>query len=281
MSIDLHIHTTASDGSHTPTEIVRLAARKGLKAIAITDHDTIDGITEAISEGKKIGLEVICGLELSVKLSEVNIHLLGYLFNTFDKPLAAALSDIQSARLKRNQRILEKLQNLGIPLDSAELQKVSVTGQTGRPHIAKLLINKGVVATMDEAFEKFLGQHAAAYEPRKIYEVGEAIQLIKNAGGITVLAHPLQIERSGEDVFQVIEELITRGLDGIEVYYPNHSKAFRKQLLNIVKKKSLLATGGSDFHGDIRPNTCLAGGKNVSVPYELLEILKQYKYKKK
>lgn len=281
MSIDLHIHTTASDGSHTPTEIVRLAARKGLKAIAITDHDTIDGIDEAVSEGKKVGLEVLGGLELSVKLSEVNIHLLGYLFDKGDNQLLAALGEIQDARQKRNQQILKELQSLDFPIESTELQRISTSGQTGRPHIAKLLINKKVVATMDEAFEKYLGQGAVAYVPRKIYDVEDAIQIIKNAGGVAVVAHPFQIEKSGEDTLQILEKLITLGLDGVEVYYPNHSKSFKKQLLSYAKKRSLLVTGGSDYHGDIRPGTSLAGGKNVSVPYELLEILKNYKYKKK
>lgn len=275
MSIDLHIHSTSSDGTMSPVELVTFASQKGLSAIAITDHDTIDGLEEAVSAGERIGLEVVPGIELSVKFGPYNVHLLGYLFDFHQKELNIALAKIQAGRLERNKKIVAKLNSLGVPIQFSELKKKLGSGQTGRPHIAKILVQKRVVQNMDEAFAKYLGQDGLAYISRLIYPVEEAIELIKNAGGLAVLAHPLQLERAVDDLGYALNQLREMGLDGIEVYYPNHSRKFRKQLILFAEQLSLLKTGGSDYHGSIRPGTTLAGGKNVSVPAELLVEMRQ------
>ena len=271
MSIDLHIHSTFSDGTMSPTELVRLARHKKLSAIAITDHDTTDGIDEAIEAGSRLGLTVVPGIELSVKHDNINLHLLGYLFDHRQPEFLQALHQLQEGRLTRNRRILEVLRQQGVDIELAELLEIAGPGgQSGRPHIAQLLIGKGVVKTMDEAFEIFLGQGGSAYVPRFIFTGAEAISLIHRAGGLAVLAHPQQLEKSAGNFARIIAELHRQGLDGIEVYYPTHSRQFRKLLQRLVQKHDLLKTGGSDYHGAIRPGTTLAGGKNCVVPDQLL-----------
>jgi hypothetical protein len=275
MSIDLHIHSTTSDGTMSPAELVRYAHKKGLSAIAITDHDTIDGVREAVTAGGILGIEVIPGIELSVKYSDCNVHLLGYLFDCQNKELHLALSQLQAGRIERNKKIISNLNRLGFTFEFSELKQSAGSGQNGRPHIARLMVEKKIVNTMDEAFEKYLGKEGLAYASRFVYGAEEAISLIKNAGGVTVLAHPFQIEKSFDNFPHVLHQLRDMGLDGIEVYYPNHSRKFRKHLMSLAEKLSLLMTGGSDYHGSIRPGTTLAGGKNVSVPAQLLVKMKE------
>ena len=270
MSIDLHIHSTFSDGSMTPTELVRLARQRRLSAIAITDHDTTDGVDEATEAGRGAGLTVLSGVELSVKLESTTLHLLGYLFDHRQPEFLQALQSLQEGRLTRNRRILEALRQQGIEIELDELLEIAGPGQSGRPHIARLLIGKGVVRTMDEAFDVFLGQGGSAYVPRFIYSAAEAISLIHRAGGLAVLAHPQQLEKSGGNISRIVTTLHRQRLDGIEVYYPTHSRQFRKTLLRLAQQHDLLRTGGSDYHGAIRPGTTLAGGRNCAVPDQLL-----------
>ncbi|MBU1566394.1 MAG: PHP domain-containing protein [Proteobacteria bacterium] len=275
MTIDLHIHSTFSDGSMSPTELVQYAHKLGLTAIAITDHDTIEGVEEAMHFGDQLGVEVVSGLELSIKLGDCAVHLLGYLFSPLDSDLLLALQRLQVARLERNRVILENLNRLGVDVKMQELKKISCHGQSGRPHIAQILVKKGVVKNIDEAFDRYLAKGGLAYAPRAVFQAEEAIRMIKDAGGLAVLAHPQQLEKSGKDVNAVITKLRTAGLDGVEVYYPTHSRQFKKKLLFVAKKLGLLITGGSDYHGTIRPGTTLAGGKNCSVPINVLEEMKQ------
>ncbi|SDP02835.1 PHP domain-containing protein [Desulforhopalus singaporensis] len=274
MSIDLHIHSTMSDGTMTPTEIVRLAASRGLKAIALTDHDTADGVEEAMNTGEKCGVEVISGIELSVKYKQQNIHLLGYFFDHTDQVFLEALTRLQQGRVERNKKIVKKLNDLGISVDLEELISTAGNGQMGRPHIARHLIQKGYVATMEQAFTELLGQHGRAYVSRFIYQFPEASGFIKNAGGLTVLAHPYNLVQQHVEVNRLLQELADLGLDGIEVYYPSHPRKFKKELRKIAAQRSLFVTGGSDYHGDIRPGTGLAGGRNITVPDSVLEAMK-------
>ena len=236
MSIDLHIHSTISDGTMHPAELVQYAHKKGLSAIAITDHDTIEGVEPALAAGSRIGLEVIPGIELSVTYHSHNVHLLGYLFDCRHQELRRALEQLQAGRIQRNKKILGKLDQLGFVLHLDELEKSAGSGQTGRPHIARLMVEKGYVQSMDEAFTKYLGQEGLAYTSRFIYQVKEAIDLIQQAGGIAVLAHPLQLDRSVDDLGDAVRQLAEMGLDGIEVYYPNHSRPFRKRLIALAEK---------------------------------------------
>ncbi len=275
MSIDLHIHSTYSDGTKSPGELVGLAKRKGLSAISLTDHDTVDGVTEAADLCREDGFEVISGIEIGAKYSGMTIHILGYLFDPGSPVLRKALEKLQDARNERNRHILFRFKKTGIDISDAELLAVSRMGQAGRPHIAKILMKKGIVKTIDEAFLRFLRKGAEAYVSRFLYSAEEVFHIIREAGGIGVLAHPLQIQHAGMDLHGAIEKLTLLGMEGIETYYPTHSKKIRTSLMRSAAECNLVLTGGSDYHGEIRPGTTLAGGKNVTVPFSLLEDMKK------
>ncbi|MBW6520246.1 MAG: PHP domain-containing protein [Desulfoarculaceae bacterium] len=275
MSIDLHTHSNFSDGTMTPTELVALARHKKLSALALTDHDTMAGIEEAVLAGAQMGVEVVPGIEISVNHAQVEYHILGYWADASHSVLASALSRLQGARAERNEKILEKLKGLGIPVTAEELQVVSEQGQTGRPHIARILVERGVVKTMREAFDQFLKKGEVAYASRFSYDAAEAVALIRQAGGLTVLAHPAQNDPELTRLPAVLAALVPAGLDGIELYYPTHSHKIKKKLRELADQHDLLLTGGSDYHGEVRPGTSLAGGKNIFVPPELLEKMKE------
>lgn len=274
MSIDLHIHSHFSDGTQSPTELVRLAAKSGVTALAITDHDTMDGVDEALAVGPEYGVEVIPGLEVSVIHKKKALHILGYFMDPANRELAAALAILQEARDRRNKKIIEKLQALGIDATVEELAAISGVGQTGRPHIAKLLMNHGLVRSMAQAFDEYLKKDGKAYVARFAYSAEEAISFITGAGGLAVLAHPVQVDKTLGSLKTLLPVLKSYGLEGIESYYPTQSKKMRKRIRKFAEEYDLLLTGGSDYHGDIRPGTRLAGGHNVYVPPELLEKMK-------
>jgi predicted metal-dependent phosphoesterase TrpH len=279
MSIDLHIHSLFSDGTHTPTELIKLAQKNRLSAISITDHDTVAGVQEALSASFNTGIEVIPGIELSVVFNDEHFHLLGYFFDYNDRALHEKLLVLQSARDQRNRKILQKLHLHGINICEEDIQAISHTGQTGRPHIAKALCQKGVVKTFDEAFERYLKKGACAYVPRFVFSAAEAINMLKNTGGLTILAHPAQIAPSFIEKQTLVGKLVDLGLDGIEVYYPTHTPKIRKNLKKIAKRYDMVISGGSDYHGHVRPGTGLAGQSNVFVPPELLHDMRE-RYKK-
>jgi len=269
--IDLHLHSTYSDGTHTPVELVRLASERKLSAISITDHDTIDATAEALREGLSAGVNVIPGVELSVSHGELNFHLLGYNYDCYNKDFRAGLDRLQRARNDRNLKIIQKLQKLGIDISESELQAVSPKGQAGRPHIARLLIAKKIVKSFDQAFKLYLRRGACAYVSRFVFTIEEAINLIHAAGGLAVLAHPAQITYSIDILSRLLGELTGLGLDGIEVYYPSKNGSFRNKLSRLAGSYNLVETGGSDYHGDIRAGTSMAGGKSVQVPDSVIE----------
>jgi len=273
MSIDLHIHSTMSDGTMSPSEIVDLAYKKGLSCIALTDHDTVAGNQEAQERGDVVGLDVISGMELSVSFEKSNVHLLGYLVDSENVSLLSSLNILQGARDKRNLEILQILEEQGIVITEKELQKVSGSGQTGRPHIAKILLEKKVVRSMDEAFKIYLGRDGCAYVNRFVLDIKSAVDVIHQAGGLAVVAHPYNLLKDDMDLGETLIRLKELGVDGVEAYYPTHSRKFRKQLIKLAEKQGLLLTGGSDYHGAIRKGTTLAGGKGVSVPEELVGIM--------
>lgn len=274
MSIDLHTHSNFSDGTMTPTELVVLARAKKISALALTDHDTMAGTEEAILAGTKMGVEIIPGIEVSVLYGQIEYHILGYWADPHNSVFAAALARLQGARAERNAKILEKLNALGIPVTAEELQLVSEQGQTGRPHIARILVQRGVVKTMSQAFEQFLRKGTAAYVSRFAYSAAEAVALIHQAGGLAVLAHPAQNDPELIRLPAVLADLVPAGLDGIELYYPTHSHKVKKKLRALAGEYDLILTGGSDYHGEVRPGTTLAGGGNIFVPPELVEKMK-------
>lgn len=275
MGIDLHVHSTFSDGSMTPSELVALAARKGLHALSITDHDNMVSVPEALDAGLREGIEVLPGLELSVMHGETSIHLLGYMFDHRNLRLLEFLGQIQEGREKRNLEIFAKLAGLGIHIEKEIGALNASMRQIGRPHIAKILVKKKCCKNINEAFAQYLVPGAPAYAKRPVFQASEAIQLIAEAGGLSSLAHPLNI-RCGNNTFEPIVDALTElGLDGIEAFYPTHSKKMQQHLVEYAKKNELICTGGSDYHGDFRPGTYLAGGKNVSVPRELIPLMKK------
>lgn len=244
MPADLHIHTNFSDGLLSPEEIVRKAQSAGLTIIAITDHDTVDGIPRAIAEGSKLGIKVIPGIEFTTDLPNTEIHILGYYIDHKAEWLLELLKKIRDDRVNRIYKIVEKLKKLGINVDTQEILKLADIGSVGRPHVARVLVEKGAVKSIQEAFNKYLDCNAPAYVPHFKLTPFEAVETIVKAGGVPVYAHPAV---SCKD--EIIPQLVERGLAGIEVYYSKHSDAQVKQYLTIANKYGLLVTGGSDYHG--------------------------------
>ena len=245
MKADLHIHSRCSDGSDSPSEIVVKAKRNGLGCIAVTDHDAVDGTDEAIEAGKKAGLQVIAGVELST-YSVTDVHILGYRIDVNNAELRGRLAALREKRLERIDAILDKLAEQGIKLDRAQIE--SKDGSTGRPHVAKLLIAKGYAANMTEAFDRYLGENGSAYVPSKRMTPVEGVRLILAAGGVPVLAHPMLIKQKGR-LEDLIRGLAAEGLGGIETYYPSHTQADIAALRGVAARFGMITTGGSDYHG--------------------------------
>ena len=276
--IDLHLHSTYSDGTMTPSQLVKLAASTGLSAVSITDHDTVSGTDEALDEGKRCSLEVVPGLEISVAHKGMNLHLLGYYFDWHDGRLAETLEMLQTSRAVRNRKIVSKLQEMGISLSEEELQKEAGEGVAGRPHFARLLVKKNIVKTNEQAFAHYLKAGRCAYVSRFVLEIREAIALLHDAGGFAVVAHPLQLPCTLTELSGIVRELKYLGIDGLETYYPTQRGDGFKKIRALAQQYQLLETGGSDYHGDTRKGTSIAGAaKNFLVPDELMNTLKKEK----
>ena len=274
--IDLHIHSTFSDGMLEPAEVVDLAESQGVTAIAITDHDTAAGTDAATQRGSEKGIEVITGIEISSWHGETSMHILGYRFNHEDKQFNSRLQLLQDGRESRNVRIIENLNRLGIRVDLGELLQYSEYGQTGRPHIARLLVDKGATKTIDLAFKQYLRRGAAAYAERFRFSAHDAIAMIREAGGIAVLAHPSSLDPTLRSTRPLLKDLCRAGLGGVEVYYPSHSPKAVKALLRMADEMGLLITGGSDFHGLERSG--YNGGEWLHknhVPYDIVTAIKK------
>lgn len=274
MTIDLHVHSHYSDGTKSPAELVWLAAKSGVTALAITDHDTMDGVREAEEASFTSDVEVVPGVEMSVVHEQLVLHILGYYVDSEQEEMAQALATLQEARDGRNEKIVARLRDLGIDATVEELKTISGVGQTGRPHIARLLMNHGVVRSMQQAFDEYLAKGKRAYVGRFAYSARKAISLINAAGGLAVLAHPIQVDKTLSVLHSLLPVLSSYGLKGIETYYPSQKKKMQKRIRKFASANDLFLTGGSDYHGDIRPGTRLAGGHNVYVPPELLDIMK-------
>jgi predicted metal-dependent phosphoesterase TrpH len=274
--VDLHLHTTASDGVMSPSEIVRYAKAKGLQAIAITDHDTIDGLEEGLLEGNRIGFEVIPGIEVSAEHSPGSMHLLGYFFDIHHPLLNERLRFLQKARAERNPKIVGKLNHLGIDVTYEEVVKVSGGGQVGRPHFAQLLFEKGYVNSIQEAFERFLKKGASAYVDKFRFTAKEAIHFINEANGLAVIAHPNTLGMKGvSELENLLLRLIGDGLKGIEVYYPEHSSLEVAQYKVLAERYGLLMTGGTDYHGIEKNELDIGVGRGgMKLPYHIVEALK-------
>lgn len=270
--VDLHVHTTASDGGVAPAGIVDLAERKGLRAVAITDHDTTGGIAEAVGAGRGRRLEVVPGVELSVHGGELGaLHIVGLWIDGRNPDLESRLRDMVRGREDRSRRMIERLAGLGCPLDLDEVLRLAGGEVIGRPHFARAMVHRGCVGSMGEAFSRFLGRGKPAYMDRERMHAREAIGLIRRAGGVAVLAHPGLIKASPEDLEEGISALRGQGLGGVEVYYPGHSSSDVDRLSGICSRLGLAPSGGTDFHGDVRPEVELGG---IAVPAEILGPLR-------
>ncbi len=296
--IDLHTHSTASDGSMTPAELVRHAFAKGLGAVALTDHDTVNGVEQALEEGEKLGIEVIPGVEIGVSYSRPDIsscsippelpqlecsisfdpemHLLGYFFSEKYGDILKTLKELQEKREQRNPKIVSRLKELGFDISMSEVNSLAAGGIVGRPHIARAMIDKGYVANIEEAFDKYLASGRPAYFKKDKLSPAEGISEITRAGGVPVLAHPIYLERSADQLDILLGQLAGMGLRGIEAYYSENTEAQTSELLLQAQKHKLLVTGGSDFHGRFKPDIEIGSGRgSLKVPYSLLERLKQ------
>ncbi len=279
--IDLHAHTTASDGTFTPRELVEHAHEVGLQAIALTDHDTFGGWDEAMRAGAELGVEVVPGIELSVAGEGEKYHLLGYYFER-DSELGRALTELQQERATRNQRIVGTLNQMGHKVTMARIREIAgPDAQIGRPHIAQALIETGAVGSVQEAFDDLLKEGGPAYSSKKSLHPADAVKLIHDAGGVAVWAHPTRApsERSSLLDFERGEAMLKQwsewGLDGLETYYGAYTPDEIEWTNRMAQQFGLISTGGSDFHGANKPAVKLAqvnGGQ--CVPMEVLEHLK-------
>jgi predicted metal-dependent phosphoesterase TrpH len=238
--IDLHAHTTCSDGSLSPTALVELAAQEGLKALAISDHDTTIGWAEACAAGDRVGVEIVPALELSTVWRGRSLHVLG--FYPCSEQLAVPLEEQRQGRIRRAQAMTEKLAALGYPIEFPETKLTP-----GRPHLAEALVKAGHVRTTREAFDRFLGDDGPAFVPYDKFSALDGIRLIRECGGIPVWAHPHLFR--GDTVERTLRDLVTAGLQGLEVYHPDQDRSTTKTLLALAQKYNLLLTGGSDYHG--------------------------------
>ena len=277
--IDLHTHSNASDGSLPPREVVRLAQKRRLKALALTDHDTIDGLPEAMAAGQEFGIEVIPGVEISARHPNGSMHILGYFLDYESELLARRLAVLKQARKDRNPQIIAKLNAQGIPLTMEQVERISGGGQVGRPHIARALNEGGYVRSLQEAFDIYLGNNGRAYVSKFRFPPDEALAMIRDVQGIPVLAHPFTLGlHTSETLRPLLQELMALGLAGMECYYPEHSSVQQALDLSLARDLGLLITGGSDFHGDNKPEVSLGRVNCQShLVYDLVVAMKQWR----
>lgn len=272
MFADLHLHTTASDGLETPFKIVEMAKKMGFKCISITDHDTVDGLSEAQKAAEQLGIELIPGIELSTLFEGKEVHILGYCIDPNNQMLKDLLSKFIESRKKRARKIVEKLNELGVDVSMSRVEEIAKGEFVGRPHIARAMMEKGYVSSLSEAFTKdYLGNGGRAYVERYKLYTHEAINFIKQIGAVAVLAHPGIDTVGGRLTHYEIEQIIEMGIEGIEVFYPEHDAAQTRFYKNLAQTHNLVITGGSDYHGD--KETDLKVG-SIKLPYKHVEALK-------
>ncbi|MEA2461664.1 MAG: 3,5-nucleoside bisphosphate phosphatase [Actinomycetota bacterium] len=286
--IDLHTHSTVSDGGDSPQELVEKAVAAGLSAIALTDHDNDAGCDAAVAAGRAHGIEVVRGVEISCDVEDLlelgyhptgraTMHLLGYFIPEGDNPLSSALADLQYHRANRNRIIVERLNELGIPatFEEVEMEAGGPGSQIGRPHFAAVLVRHGAVPDYQTAFDEYLAKGAKAYVGRKLYKPAEAVQLMVSAGVVPVLAHPFTMNLPIEELERFVEGLLAAGLKGIEGFHGDMPEVEQEPYRSLGREFGLIVSGGSDYHGEMRPDRGLPGGKHgVVVPNEVLEELR-------
>jgi predicted metal-dependent phosphoesterase TrpH len=278
--IDLHLHSTASDGTLSPAALVRLAKDGGLRAIALTDHDTMAGVPEAVAEGARVGIEVIPGVEISIDHKNT-FHVIGLFVDAEEKALGSALARVRDGRADRNRRLAARLTELGKPVSLAEVESLAGGDVVARPHFAQALVDRGYVSSTKEAFDRLIGKGRPGYVDRSRLEVEEALLLISGAGGVSVLCHPATLKldmaegaRGPDALLTFARDLREKGLDAIEVFYPDHDSATAARLRAVAREAGLLLSGGSDYHGHTKKDAKNGVG-GLDIPYSALEALRE------
>jgi predicted metal-dependent phosphoesterase TrpH len=272
--VDLHIHSTASDGQLAPAEIVREAAERGLTYISLTDHDTVDGVAPAQAAAQAFPqLKVIPGVEISTDIPQGEVHVLGYFIDYTDPEFKSTLDRFRNSRLRRAQGMVAKLDNLGVHIDWERVQEIAGASSIGRPHIAQAMLEKGYISSIKQAFTEYLSRDGPAYVEREKMTPAEAVELIVRARGLAVLAHPL----TAGDPEALTTELKAAGLVGIEAHYDGYSAEEINRLVRLARRHNLIATGGSDYHGLDPANETAIGGANVPIESaeQLIALAKQ------
>lgn len=278
--IDLHTHSTASDGSDSPENLVRAAKKGNIATIALTDHDTVAGVEEAMETGKEIGVEVIAGCELGVKTDFGEIHLLGLWLDPKALKLQAIMGELRDFRANRNKIIVEKLRSLGMEITYEEVLEAAGDGSVGRPHIAQVLVNKKYFKSVKKVFENMLCDGGKAYVPKKVLDPIEGVKLLKEEGATVSWAHMCIHRQSTEYLNDMIATLKPHGLDALEAYHSEHGAASTRLVVELAAIHGLALTGGSDYHGAVKPNITLGRGKGgLYVPHSVLDNLKELRRK--
>ena len=273
--VDLHTHTTASDGSYTPTELVKYAKQKGLSAIAITDHDTVAGVEEASMEGEELGIRVIPGAELSTRVDDCDVHMTSLFINCKNKRLIKRLDDMAASRQERNYKMVDKLHEAGFQIERRDLDALGEGKILARGHIAQILIARGYATELKEALRKYLSKGTPGYVQKEVLSPEECIQLVHDAGGLIFVAHLHQIDpQDPEHCKDVARRLIRMGADGLETQYCEFDDEWRQATEQIAQECGCLRSGGSDFHGAMKKGLDLACGYgDLQVPYTFLEAM--------
>lgn len=273
--IDLHTHSLKSDGSMTPAEVVREAKKAGLAAIALTDHDTVDGISEAVSEGEKIGVEVIPAIEFSV-LSETETHILGYYIDPENPELKKTLGEVVELRLERNCVTCRRLNELGFDITLDEVKAIAPNNFIGRAHFARVLLDKGYIKSVKEGFDKYMSVGKYAYCEKQRLSARDAIELIKKCGGLSFLAHPHLTKLPDDELMKFLIELKGCGLCGLEGYYTDYTPEMQEKYQGMARRLGLAISGGTDFHAAMKPHISIGTGLgNMKIPYSVLEEIKK------
>lgn len=272
--IDLHTHSLKSDGSMTPAEVVREAKRAGLAAIALSDHDTVDGIREAVAEGEKIGVEVIPAIEFSVQ-SKTETHILGYFIDIENPDLLKTLKEVVDLRIERNYVTCQRLNELGFDITIEEVRALAPNNFVGRAHFARVLMDKGYTKSVKEGFDLYMTSGKYAYCEKQRLTARNAVELIGKCGGISFLAHPHLTKLGDDELKEFLKELKVFGLSGLEGYYTDYTPEMQEKYQAMAKELGLLISGGTDFHAAMKPHISIGTGLgNMKIPYSVLEAMK-------